>query len=84
VSVRTIERDLGALLQAGVPIFATPGPGGGYALVMVPDVAGMCGRLEDLGGKVTVGVTEDPQGLVYALVNDPSGNLIGLFSPPAE
>jgi predicted DNA-binding transcriptional regulator YafY len=32
VSVRTIERDLGALLEAGVPIYATPGPGGGYSL----------------------------------------------------
>ena len=32
VSVRTIERDLTALLEAGVPIYATPGPGGGYAL----------------------------------------------------
>lgn len=32
VSVRTIERDLNALLQSGVPIYATPGPGGGYAL----------------------------------------------------
>jgi predicted DNA-binding transcriptional regulator YafY len=32
VSVRTIERDLNALLQAGLPIYATPGPGGGYAI----------------------------------------------------
>jgi predicted DNA-binding transcriptional regulator YafY len=32
VSIRTIERDLAALQQAGVPIWATPGPGGGYAL----------------------------------------------------
>lgn len=32
VSVRTVERDLNALLEAGVPIYATPGPGGGYAL----------------------------------------------------
>jgi predicted DNA-binding transcriptional regulator YafY len=32
VSIRTIERDLGALQQAGVPIWATPGPGGGYTL----------------------------------------------------
>jgi len=32
VSVRTIERDLSALQQAGVPIYATPGPGGGYAI----------------------------------------------------
>lgn len=32
VSTRTIERDLLALQLAGVPIWATPGPGGGYAL----------------------------------------------------
>jgi predicted DNA-binding transcriptional regulator YafY len=32
VSIRTIERDLAALQQAGVPIWATPGPGGGYSL----------------------------------------------------
>jgi predicted DNA-binding transcriptional regulator YafY len=32
VSVRTIERDLNALLESGVPIYATPGPGGGYAI----------------------------------------------------
>ena len=32
VSVRTIERDLNALLQVGVPISSTPGPGGGYAI----------------------------------------------------
>jgi predicted DNA-binding transcriptional regulator YafY len=32
VSVRTIERDLSSLQQAGVPIWAQPGPGGGYAL----------------------------------------------------
>jgi predicted DNA-binding transcriptional regulator YafY len=32
VSLRTIERDISALQQAGVPIWATPGPGGGYTL----------------------------------------------------
>src|SRR2546430_15364399 len=29
VSARTIERDISALQQSGVPIWATPGPGGG-------------------------------------------------------
>jgi predicted DNA-binding transcriptional regulator YafY len=32
VSTRTVERDLLALQQAGVAIWATPGPGGGYCL----------------------------------------------------
>jgi predicted DNA-binding transcriptional regulator YafY len=32
LSTRTIERDLLALQEAGVPIWATPGPGGGYTV----------------------------------------------------
>ncbi|WP_238433972.1 helix-turn-helix transcriptional regulator [Micromonospora tarensis] len=32
VSSRTIERDIGALQQAGVPIWAEPGRTGGYVL----------------------------------------------------
>lgn len=32
VSARTVKRDVAALQQGGVPIWATPGPGGGYAI----------------------------------------------------
>ena len=32
VSARTIERDIGALQQAGVPIYADPGRSGGYTV----------------------------------------------------
>ena len=33
VSVRTVYRDAEALMMAGVPIYSTPGPAGGYRLV---------------------------------------------------
>jgi predicted DNA-binding transcriptional regulator YafY len=32
VAVRTIQRDILALQEAGVPVWATPGPGGGYTI----------------------------------------------------
>src|ERR671933_2418211 len=32
VCVRTVERDIGALQQSGVPIYAEPGRTGGYCL----------------------------------------------------
>jgi predicted DNA-binding transcriptional regulator YafY len=32
VSLRTVRRDIAALQQAGAPIWAQPGPGGGYVL----------------------------------------------------
>jgi predicted DNA-binding transcriptional regulator YafY len=32
VSVRTIKRDVSALQQAGFPVWARPGPGGGYVV----------------------------------------------------
>jgi len=33
VSVRTVYRDVESLMMAGVPIYSTPGPAGGYRLV---------------------------------------------------
>jgi predicted DNA-binding transcriptional regulator YafY len=32
VSIRTVERDIAALQQTGVPIWGTTGPGGGYTI----------------------------------------------------
>jgi predicted DNA-binding transcriptional regulator YafY len=32
VTTRTVQRDLSALQQTGVPIWSTPGPGGGYTI----------------------------------------------------
>ena len=33
VTERTVKRDISALQQAGIPIYSTTGPGGGYGLV---------------------------------------------------
>ncbi len=50
--------------------------------IQVSDVAAMCDRTVDLGGKVIVPATNTPPGIVYAHVADPAGNHIGLFTPP--
>lgn len=57
-----------------------------YAIpcVLVPDTAAACDRVERLGGKVLVGATPTPMGLVYAHVADPEGNHLGLFTPPSQ
>jgi hypothetical protein len=64
-------------LPAGTPpTYAMP-------CVRVADVAATCTTVEELGGKVDVGATSPPAGPTYAIVQDPAGNRIGLFSPPA-
>jgi len=77
----------GHSLQGGIQDTAGPLPQGtppAYAVpcIQVSDVAAMCDRTVDLGGKVIVPVTSTPPGIVYAHVADPSGNHIGLFTPP--
>ena len=62
-----------------------PGTPATYAVpcVQVPDVAATCRLVEELGGKVLVPATSTPAGIVYAHVVDPTGGLIGLWTPPA-
>lgn len=55
VSVRTIERDLSALQQAGVPIWAEPGRTGGYCLDREHTLAPL-GLTADEALAVTVGL----------------------------
>jgi predicted enzyme related to lactoylglutathione lyase len=51
-------------------------------LVLVEDVAAMCARAEQLGGKVLNPPATTPNGLVFADLLDHSGNRFGVFSPP--
>jgi hypothetical protein len=52
-------------------------------LVLVEDVAAVCARAEQLGGKVAHPPATTPNGLVFADLLDRSGNRIGVFTPPA-
>lgn len=64
--------------QAGLP------PTYAIFVIQVTDVAATCATVEEVGGKVVVGPeTMDETGLVYANVEDPDGNLFGIFTPPA-
>lgn len=63
VSVRTIYRDLEALGEAGVPVFARPGSGGG------------CGLLEGYRTRLTGLNVEEARALFVAGVPGPAGEL---------
>ncbi|MEE3918008.1 VOC family protein [Micromonospora sp. BRA006-A] len=47
------------------------------------DVPQTCRRAEATGGTVLTAPVTTPAGLVRALLRDPSGNLLGVFTPPA-
>jgi uncharacterized protein len=51
-------------------------------LVLVEDVAAVCARTEQLGGKVLNPPAKTPDGLVFADLLDRSGNRFGVFTPP--
>jgi uncharacterized protein len=70
----------------GGGVNSTGGQGPNYALfyVMVADPADACRRAEAAGGKVLVAPHTDPGGLTFAHLLDPTGNRIGVYSPPAQ
>ena len=73
---------------------AKPGPGGGFNVIdnehhkageiipylQVDDIEAMLAKIAARGGKVVVGKSEIPGEGHFALFEDPSGNVIGLFS----
>jgi predicted enzyme related to lactoylglutathione lyase len=70
-------------LRGGV--YDTGGQAPNYAIfyVMVPDAADACRRAEEAGGKVLVAPRTEPGGLTFAHLLDPTGNHIGVYTPPA-
>jgi predicted DNA-binding transcriptional regulator YafY len=63
VTVRTVYRDVQALIEAGIPVYAEPGHGGGYSLV-----GGYRTRLTNL-------TVEEAQALLAASVPGPAAQL---------
>lgn len=65
-------------------ILTLPATAPTYAMfyVEVDDVASTCQNVGSAGGKVVVEPVATPEGLVFAHVLDPHGNVFGLFSPP--
>jgi predicted enzyme related to lactoylglutathione lyase len=67
-------------------IRAIDGDSPNYAIFYaeVADVAETCRRAEAAGGKVLVPPRTTPSGLSLAQLLDPSGNRVGVFTPPAQ
>ncbi|MFC0004301.1 VOC family protein [Micromonospora siamensis] len=73
------ERGIGGAIRA------TEGDAANYAIFYaeVTDVAEICRRAEAAGGKVLVPARTTPSGLTLAQLLDPTGNRLGVFTPPA-
>jgi predicted enzyme related to lactoylglutathione lyase len=67
-------------------IFDSAGAFPSYAIfyVTVEDVAATLAKAETLGAKTLVPPTSAPDGLVFAQLQDSTGNHFGIFSPPPE
>jgi uncharacterized protein len=80
---RTVDTRSAGSIGGGV--FPTGGEMPSYAIfyVVVDDVADTCRRAEAAGGKVIVPAATTNAGLTFAHLVDPSGNHIGVFTPPA-
>ncbi|WP_433679040.1 VOC family protein [Nocardia sp. CA-119907] len=52
--------------------------------VLVQDVAATVAAAERLGGKVSVAPVTSKDGLIFAHIQDTSGNDFGVFSPPTQ
>ena len=67
-------------------LFATGGERPGHAVfyILVADVDATCADAEQLGGTVVQKVLDPGPGVpTFAYLRDPSGNMFGVFAPPA-
>jgi predicted enzyme related to lactoylglutathione lyase len=81
-SYRVAEPGPEGSIQGGIREIDGSGPNYAIFYVQVADVADACRRAEAAGGKVLVPVQSNDNGLVFAHLADPVGNLFGVYSPP--
>jgi predicted enzyme related to lactoylglutathione lyase len=71
-------------LHGGLAATGGKGPNHAIFMVLVEDTPATCRQAEAAGGKVLVAPQTTPDGLTFAHLFDPSGNHIGVFTPPAD
>ncbi|WFE67175.1 VOC family protein [Micromonospora sp. WMMD714] len=82
-SYQTTTAGQPAGIGGGIRLLPEGAPGYAILYAEVTDVAQTCRRAEAAGGTVLTPPGTTPNGLTRARLRDPSGNLLGVFSPPA-
>ena len=74
--------DGGEGTQGGFPLIGENNPEGSVILyISTDDIEGMLAQVKELGGEIIRPRTEIPMTGWFALFKDPSGNLLGLYTP---
>jgi predicted enzyme related to lactoylglutathione lyase len=79
---RIVTTPAGDGLQGGLTGTAGKLPNYAVFSVVVADTAATCHQAEAAGGKILVPPQTTPNGLTFAHILDPSGNQVGVFTPP--
>jgi predicted enzyme related to lactoylglutathione lyase len=67
-------------INGGIGLTPQGAPGGVTVYVRSEDVPGALARAEELGGRALAGPIDLPGGHKWALLADPEGHVVGLFS----
>jgi predicted enzyme related to lactoylglutathione lyase len=81
---RIITTPVKESIQGGLYRAESPEQQSAMFCVEVADVEATCAAARSAGGIVVNGPDRTPDGLAFADLRDPSGNLFGVYAPPAS